>query len=110
LTAEEIRQYKQDFVNNERKDLRKGRDATFQSSIISYFLKSPVPGWIDRYPFLRASVSETPHMESFLERPGRWDPDKAVQLLWDKGKEETEQFARWLKGEAIQRSATKGQP
>jgi len=109
VTAEEIRQYKQDFVSDERKDLRKGRKETFQSPIIPYFLKSPVPGWIDRYPFLRASVSETPRMESILERPGRWDPDQAVQLLWEKAKVETEQFARWLKGEATQRSATKGQ-
>jgi hypothetical protein len=46
----------------------------------------------------RASVSESPQMVNFLERPGRWGPDKAVQLLWEKAKKETENFARWLKG------------
>ncbi len=97
LAAQEIRQYKQDFVKEERKDLRKGRGAMFQSTSIPYFLKSPVPGWIDRYPFLRVSVNETPRTENFLERPGHWDPDKAVTLLWEKAKEETATFARWLK-------------
>jgi hypothetical protein len=97
LAARDIRQYKQEYVETERKDLRKGRAAAFQSASIPYFLKSPVPGWVDRYPFLRASVSESPQMDSVLERPGRWDPDQAVVLLWQKAKEETDQFARWLK-------------
>ena len=97
LAAQEIRRYKQEFVKEERKDLRKGRSAMFQSAGIPYFLKSPVPGWIDRYPFLRVSVDETPRTENFLEYPGRWDPDKAVTLLWEKAKEETATFARWLK-------------
>jgi hypothetical protein len=110
VTAQDIRQYKQEFVQNERKDLRKGRAATFTSSSVPYFLKSPVPGWIDRYPFLRASVSESPQTVNFLEQPGRWDPDRAVELLWQKAKEETESFARWLKGEgSSQRSAVSGQ-
>jgi hypothetical protein len=97
LAAREIRQYKQDYVEEERKDLRKGRAAAFKSSSVPYFLKSPVPGWVDRYPFLRTTVSESPQMDRILERPGRWDPDQAVILLWQKAKEETEQFARWLK-------------
>jgi membrane-associated protease RseP (regulator of RpoE activity) len=97
LAARDIRQYKQEYVKEERKDLRKGRAAAFKSSSMPYFLQSPVPGWVDRYPFLHASVSESPQMDSILERPGRWDPDQAVVLLWQKAKEETEQFARWLK-------------
>jgi hypothetical protein len=97
LAARDIRQYKQAYVEEERKDLRKGRAATFKSSSMPYFLKSPVPGWVDRYPFLRVSVSESPQLDSILERPGRWDPDQAVELLWQKAREETEQFARWLK-------------
>jgi hypothetical protein len=99
LAAQAIRQYKQDFVKEERKDLRKGRGATFQAESIPYFLKSPVPGWIDRYPFLRDSVSETPRTENFLERPGKWDPDKAVALLWQKAKEDTGTFSQWLRQE-----------
>jgi hypothetical protein len=96
LTAQEIRQYKQEFVSEARKDLRKGRAATFVSSDIPYFLKSPVPGWVDRYPFLLTSIKDSPQMVSILEQPGHWDPDKAVALLWDKAREETEQFAQWL--------------
>jgi hypothetical protein len=97
LAARDIRQYKQEYVETERKDLRKGRAAAYQSASMPYFLKSPVPGWVDRYPFLRTSVSESPRMDSIIERPGRWDPDQAVVLLWQKAKEETDQFARWLK-------------
>jgi hypothetical protein len=105
LTAQEIRAYKQDFVRQARKDLRRGRDATFVSTAVPYFLKSPVPRWIDKYPFLRASVSESPSMLNFLERPGVWDPDKAVELLWEKAKDETDNFARWLQGETNERQS-----
>jgi hypothetical protein len=96
LTAQEIRQYKQDFVSDSRKDLRKGRAAMFVSETVPYFLKSPIPAWVDRYPFLQASVKDSPQMVNFLEQPGHWDPDKAVELLWEKAKEETETFAKWL--------------
>jgi len=96
LTAQEIRQYKQEFVSESRKDLRKGRAALFVSSEAPYFLKSPVPGWIDKYPFLQVTVKDSPSMLNFLERPGHWDPDKAIALLWEKAKEETDKFAQWL--------------
>lgn len=96
LTAQEIRQYKQEFVSESRKDLRKGRAALFVSAEVPYFLRSPVPGWVDKYPFLHASVKDSPQMANFLEEPGHWDPDKAVELLWAKAKEETESFAKWL--------------
>jgi hypothetical protein len=47
---------------------------------------------------------------NFLEQPGRWDPDKAIELLWQKAKEETETFGRWLKGEkGSPQSAVSGQ-
>jgi len=110
LAAQEIRQYKQDFVKEERKDLRKGRGMMFQAESIPYFLKSPVPAWIDRYPFLRASVNETPRIENFLEYPGRWDPDKAVALLWQKAKEDTDTFSQWLKGETRGRQSAVDKP
>jgi len=108
LTAQEIRQYKQDFVSESRKDLRKGRAATFVSADVPYFLKSPVPGWVDRYPFLSESVKDSPQTVSFLEQPGHWDPDKAVMLLWQKAQEETENFAHWL-GSSGQHSAVSTQ-
>lgn len=108
LTAQEIRQYKQDFVSESRKDLRKGRAATFVSSEVPYFLKSPVPGWVDKYSFLQAAVKDSPTMLNFLEQPGHWDPDKAVELLWEKAKEETMRFAEWL-GSSGQQSAVSNQ-
>ncbi|MGE0681621.1 MAG: hypothetical protein AB7P69_12090 [Candidatus Binatia bacterium] len=108
LTAQEIRQYKQEFVSESRKDLRKGRAATFVSSNVPYFLKSPVPGWVNKYSFLQAAVKDSPTMLDFLEQPGHWDPDKAVELLWDKAKEETENFAKWL-GPRSQQSAISNQ-
>ena len=110
LTARDIRQYKQDFVKDQRKDLRKGRAAAFQSPDLPYFLASPVPQWIDRYPFLRASVSETPQVINFLETPGHWDPDKAVDLLWQHAKAETDRFAQWLQGQTLPGRAANTQP
>jgi hypothetical protein len=108
LTAQEIRQYKQEFVSESRKDLRKGRAATFVSSDVPYFLKSPVPGWVDKYSFLRAAVKDSPAMLNFLEQPGHWDPDQAVTLLWEKAREETDKFAQWL-GTSGQQSAVSDQ-
>lgn len=99
LTAQEIRQYKQDFVSESRKDLRKRRAVRFVLSEAPYFLKSAVPTWIDRYPILRASVKDSPSRLNFIEQPGHWDPDSAIKLLWEKAKEETDKFSQWLNKE-----------
>lgn len=104
LTAREIRLYKQEVVNKSRNDKHEDPKPLLMSTELPYLLDSPVSGWIDKYPFLRKSVSETPRTVSIGsipgEWPGSWNPDTAVQLLWERANEETETFARWLNGEA----------
>ena len=101
-TARAIRQYKSDYLSRKRSDLRKERAASFTSETMPYFYDSPVTGWVDKYPFLRASIKDSPDKLGFdfIERPGGWDPDKAVRLLWQRAKSETNKFAQWINGQA----------
>ena len=101
-TARAIRQYKRDYLSRKRKDLRKERAASFTSETMPYFYDSPVTGWVEKYPFLRASIKDSPDKLGFdfIERPGGWDPDKAVRLLWRQARNETNKFAQWINGQA----------
>ncbi|MCY4386649.1 MAG: PDZ domain-containing protein [Desulfurellaceae bacterium] len=101
-TAQAIRQYKHDYLSSERKDIRQGRAASFRSETVPYFYDSPVTAWVDRYPFLRSSIKDSPDKLGFdfIERPGSWDPDRAVQLLWRQARNETDKFAQWMNGQA----------
>ena len=100
--ARAIRQYKLDYISKERKDIRQGRAESFTSEIIPYFYDSPVTAWVDKYPFLRSSIKDSPDKLGFdfIERPGRWNPDKAVQLLWQQARSETDKFSQWIDGRA----------
>ncbi len=101
-TAQAIRQYKHDYLSSERKDIRQGRAASFRSETVPYFYDSPVTAWVDRYPFLRSSIKDSPDKLGFdfIERPGSWDPDRAVQLLWRQARNETDKFAQWMNVQA----------
>ncbi len=98
LVAQEIREYKQTLVRNSPKGPPQRRNATATPAGVPYRLNSPVPGWLEQYPFLQVSVQQSPQKISFIEREGRWDPDQAVQLLWERAKVETETLAQWLQG------------
>lgn len=104
-TARAIRQYKYDYISSERKDIRQGRAVSFTSEAVPYFYDSPVTAWVDKYPFLRSSIKDSPDKLGFdfIERPGSWDPDRAVQLLWRQARNETDKFARWVNGQASTR-------
>ena len=101
-TARAIRQYKLDYLSKDRKDIRQGRAESFSSEIVPYFYNSPVTEWVDKYPFLRSSIKDSPDKLGFdfIERPGRWNPDRAVQLLWQQARNETDKFAQWINGRA----------
>ena len=101
-TARAIRQYKHAYIDSERKDIRAGRAASFTSETVLYFYDSPVTAWVDKYPFLRSSIKDSPDKLGFdfIERPGSWDPDRAVQLLWQQARNETDKFAQWVNGRA----------
>jgi len=100
-TARAIRQYKHDYVGTERKDVRRGRAESYASASVPFFYDSPVTAWMDRYPFLRPSITDTPTKLGFdfVEQPGRWNPDHAVTLLWQRARSETDKFARWVNGQ-----------
>ena len=100
-TARAIRQYKHDYVGTERKDVRRGRAESYASANVPFFYDSPVTAWMDRYPFLRPSITDTPTKLGFdfVEQPGRWNPDHAVTLLWQRARSETDKFARWVNGQ-----------
>ncbi len=106
-TAQAIRQYKHDYLSSERKDLRQSRAVSFRSEAVPYFYDSPVTAWVDKYPFLRSSIKDSPDKLGFdfIERPGSWDPDRAVQLLWRQARNETDKFAQWMNGQANVRPA-----
>lgn len=106
-TAHAIRQYKHDYLSSERKDLRQSRAVSFRSEAVPYFYDSPVTAWVDKYPFLRSSIKDSPDKLGFdfIERPGSWDPDRAVQLLWRQARNETDKFAQWMNGQANVRPA-----
>lgn len=97
-TARAIRQYKHAYISSERKDIRQGRAVSFTSEAVPYFYDSPVTAWVDKYPFLRSSIKDSPDKLGFdfIERPGSWDPDRAVQLLWQQARNETDRFAQWV--------------
>ena len=101
-TAQAIRQYKYDYLNKEHKDIRQGRAESYASETVPYFYDSPVTAWVDKYPFLRSSIKDSPDKLGFdfIERPGRWNPDRAVQLLWQQARNETNKFAQWVNGRA----------
>lgn len=100
LAAQEIWQYKLKKLAQLRPDLRKGKQAVHDSPFSPYFSNSPLLGWVDRYPFLKASITTAPRKERFIEQPGEWNPDSALLLLWQKAREETDDLSKWLKGAA----------
>lgn len=106
-TARAIRQYKHDYVGTARKDVRRGRAESYASASVPFFYDSPVTAWMDRYPFLRPSITDTPTKLGFdfVEQPGRWNPDHAVTLLWQRARSETDKFARWVNGQPQARAA-----
>ena len=106
-TARAIRQYKHDYVGTARKDVRRGRAESYASTSVPFFYDSPVTAWMDRYPFLRPSITDTPTKLGFdfVEQPGRWNPDHAVTLLWQRARSETDKFARWVNGQPQARAA-----
>jgi hypothetical protein len=80
--ARDIRRYKAAELADARVDQR-GAGAMS----VPYFSDSDVPRWIARYPFLSESLQEAPRTTHMLvpgEMAGRWNPDQAVELLWQR--------------------------
>jgi hypothetical protein len=95
-TARDIRRYKAAELSHARVDQR---GATAIS--LPYFLDSNVPGWVERYPFLSETLQRTPRSTHMLfpgEMPGRWNPDHAVELLWERAGKTAARLGAWAAG------------
>jgi hypothetical protein len=63
-----------------------------------YFSDSEVPRWVERYPFLSESLQQAPRTTHMLlpgEMAGRWNPDRAVELLWERATQTAARLAAW---------------
>lgn len=92
-TARDIRRYKAAELTHARVDQR-GPGATS----LPYFSDSDVPRWMERYPFLGESLQEAPRTTHMLlpgEMAGRWNPDQAAELLWERAAKAAERLGAW---------------
>jgi hypothetical protein len=92
-TAAEVRRTKLQALSDRRIDRRASPAAA-----LPYFSDSRVPEWIASYPFLEVAVLQTPRETRMLlpgEVAGRWDPDRALDLLWTRAREGRARLAAW---------------
>lgn len=85
--ALEIAAYKQEEMRDAHSTVGRA------GAILEYSSGSPVSAWLERFPFLGEAVVEAPKKLTFIakgERPGRWMPDRAVQLLVERAIAECE--------------------
>ena len=68
------------------------------ASTLPYFSDSKVPEWVAAYPFLQVTILQAPH-ETRLPVPGevagRWQPDRALELLWERARTAAGELAGW---------------
>ena len=92
-TARDIRRYKAAELAHARVDQR-GAGAIS----LPYFSDSDVPRWVARYPFLGETLQQAPRVTHMLlpgEMAGRWNPDQAVELLWEHAVQTAARLAAW---------------
>jgi hypothetical protein len=79
----------------ERQGRRPQPDLSFE-----YHSESEVDEWLQRYPFLRASVTREPRPVKLLfegEAAGVWRPDEAIRLLVERARAEIENLERQIR-------------
>lgn len=94
--ARDIRRYQAAAIEHARVDRR---GASAQS--LPYFSDSEVPHWMARYPFLDESLQQAPRTTHMLlpgETAGRWNPDLAVALLWERARRAAVRLDAWGRG------------
>lgn len=94
--ARDIRRYKAAQLTHARVDQRGAGSIS-----LPYFSDSEVPRWVDRYPFLSESLQQAPRTTHLLlpgEMAGRWSPDQAVELLWERATQTGARLAAWGAG------------
>lgn len=83
------------YAEKATRDARRRRSRA--QLVLEYDSTSDVSGWLKRYPFLAESVIEPPKEITFLahgERPGRWLPNRAIELLVERALAEGTDEAR----------------
>ncbi len=89
-TASDIRHFADDFQRQREVDVRgTGTDR------MPYFADSAVTEWVATYPFLHASLLESPRPGRWFESAGIWNPDRAVELLWEQARHRLARLAEW---------------
>ena len=92
-TARDIRRYKAAELSHSRVDQRGAAAIS-----LPYFSDSQVPGWVARYPFLDETLQQAPRATHMLlpgEMAGRWNPDQAVEMLWERAAETAARLGTW---------------
>ncbi len=95
-TARDVRRYKAAELVDARVDQRGAGSVS-----LPYFSDSEVPGWIERYPFLSETLQQAPRTTHLLlpgEMAGRWNPDQAVELLWERARATAARLGDWGSG------------
>jgi hypothetical protein len=95
-TARDIRRAKAAQLEQVHGDQR---GAVAQS--MPYFSDSDVPRWVERYPFLSETLQQAPRATHMLlpgEAAGLWNPDQAVELLWDHAAQAAARLGAWGAG------------
>lgn len=92
-TARDIRRAQLAFLSQSGIDRRAP-----MASTLPYFSDSRVPEWVGAYPFLQETILTAPH-ESSMPLPGevagRWDPERALALLWERASTARATLATW---------------
>ena len=94
--ARDIRRYKAAELSHARVDQRGPA-----STSLPYFSDSEVPRWMERYPFLGETLQQAPRTTHMLlpgEMAGRWNPDRAVELLWERAASAATRLSAWGAG------------
>ena len=92
-TARDIRRWKAEQLTHARVDQRAAAAMS-----LPYFSDSEVPRWVARYPFLGETLQQAPRATHMLlpgEMAGRWNPDQAVELLWDHAAKTAARLGAW---------------
>jgi hypothetical protein len=95
-TARDIRRYKAVELSHARVDQRSAAALS-----LPYFSDSEVPRWVARYPFLDETLQQAPRATHMLlpgEMAGRWNPDQAVELLWQRAAQTAARLGTWAAG------------
>jgi hypothetical protein len=92
-TARDVRRARREYLNRLERHLH-----NTAVSAMPYFSDDAVPRWVAQYPFLRVSIVEPPTPTRLLfpgEQAGVWNPDQALELLWERARAGTARLVAW---------------